>query len=627
MRINTLLTISLFILFSECVAQNMMFHDRSNNSMIIPGELPTTYNDLFAGSGTCLICHNEQVNSQGESISIISDWRSTIMANSARDPFWRAKVSHEGLVNPGHKEELENVCTRCHAPTGNENAHFLGQDLYSIAEMENDPLALDGVQCTVCHQITNESMGNYSGTFEIGTEHIIWGPYENPFSNPMIMEVGYTPSIGNQIVDSRLCGGCHTLITNSVDNSGSPTGNQFVEQAIYHEWLNSSYSTNNESCQSCHVPRIDDPVKISSRPPWLDTRTPFGLHHFAGANTFMVKMMKDNGEDLGVSASDVHFDSTLARNTRLLRDNSLLTNLEVLNRTSDSLFLELSLENMAGHKFPSGYPSRRVTVELIVMENNNTIFHSGEFDEYGGLTFEDATFEPHYSVINSEDQVQIYELVMGDINYDVTTVLERANFTLKDNRIPPAGFTTTHFAYDTVQVVGHAIDDPNFNKISGTQGTGADVLFFNIPTFGSTNQMEVTANIYYQTVNPRWLSHMFSYSSDEIDQFKNFYDNSDKSPFLVKSSEAISTYTSVNVNSLVSFQVYPNPSYGKVNVSANDIILSVDIYDVSGSKIESYSYKETEGENVVVEFPQVTGLYLLSVKTKTSQHIHKVVIK
>ena len=79
------------------------------------------------------------INNQGESISIVDDWRSSMKANSARDPFWRAKVSHEGLVNPAHAQVLEDVCTKCHVPIGHFNAHHNGQPLYSIAEMiKND---------------------------------------------------------------------------------------------------------------------------------------------------------------------------------------------------------------------------------------------------------------------------------------------------------------------------------------------------------------------------------------------------------------------------------------------------------------------------------------------------------
>ena len=624
MRYTIITTIIILILVNNLIAsQNLSKKDYHTNKAV--GELPNTYNDLFGGSGACLLCHNEQVNLEGSSVSIISDWRSTMMANAARDPFWRAKVSHEGLVNPSHKEELENICTRCHAPTGNENAHFLGQTYYSINEMVNDPLALDGVQCTVCHQITEESMGNYSGTFEIGIDHIIWGPYEDPFANPMVFETGYTPTQGNQIMDSRLCASCHTLITNSVDNSGNPTGNQFVEQAIYHEWLNSDYSINNESCQSCHVPRIDDPVSISTRPPWLEPRSPFGMHHFTGANTFMVKMIKENGEELGVNANDAQFDSTIVRNTRMLRNKSILAELIVNNRTLDSLYLELSLTNIVGHKFPSGYPSRRVTIELIVSNNNDTIFHSGEFDIDGNLLSEDSDMEPHYNMINLEEQVQIYELVMGDINNEVTTVLERANYPLKDNRIPPLGFSSNHFAYDTVSIAGMANDDPNFNYSNGIEGSGSDVLFFNIPTTNITDNLDISVNIYYQTVNPKWLSHMFTYSSEEIDLFKSYFDGADKSPFLVKAIETTSSYTDIKNNINKSFKVYPNPATDRIIIKSDERIESVEIFGLGGNKlIIDIDFKDSQA---VVNTSNLHGIYIISFKTKSSKRIQKVVIK
>lgn len=64
------------------------------------GELPAGYNDLFAGSGECVLCHENLVNLAGESVSITDDWRSSMMANASKDPFWRAKVSHESLANP-----------------------------------------------------------------------------------------------------------------------------------------------------------------------------------------------------------------------------------------------------------------------------------------------------------------------------------------------------------------------------------------------------------------------------------------------------------------------------------------------------------------------------------------------
>ncbi|HFB61381.1 MAG TPA: hypothetical protein ENJ69_00175, partial [Bacteroidetes bacterium] len=443
----------------------------------IQGELPTETNSLFAGSGVCAQCHAQQVDAGGKSISIVNDWRSTMMANAARDPFWRAKVSHEGLVNPDHKAELENVCTRCHAPTGNENAHYNGQELYSVAEMVQDPLALDGVQCTVCHQIPANSLGIFSGTFLIGTSKTIWGPYPDPVANPMINNSGYTPVYSQHIEDSRICASCHTLLTNSVDNEGAPTGNQFVEQSIYQEWENSDYPAQNQNCQDCHMPATNDPVVISSRPSNLAPRSPFNKHHFQGANVFMGKILKAHAAELGLNATEVQFDSTLARNMRSLQQKALDLELSIVKRSSDTLFVDVRLHNKSGHKLPGGYPSRRMFVELTVSNNNNQIlFQSGAFDSTGRILQEDSTFEPHHNLIDSAGQVQIYELVMGDVNHRVTTVLERANYALKDNRIPPDGFKTAHFAYDTVPIVGKAAADTDFNKEAGNEGSGADVV-------------------------------------------------------------------------------------------------------------------------------------------------------
>ena len=554
------------------------------------GALPSGYNDLFAGSGECLQCHNSHVNLQGESISIISDWRSTMKANAARDPLWQAKVSHEGLVNPQHKEVLEDVCTRCHAPVGNHNAHHNGQALYSADEMRADALAMDGVQCTVCHQITESSFGNFSGQVEIGTEKKIWGPYENPFANPMINNTGYTPTYSNHINSSKLCGSCHTLITNTVDLNGNLTGGQFVEQAIYQEWENSTHSASGTTCQSCHVPRIDDPVKISTMPPWLDPRTPFGMHQFAGANVFMSRLLKDFGGAIGVTATAVQFDSTIARSTHKLQNETLNLLLTEENRTEDTIFVSLLLQNKAGHKFPAGYPSRRAFVELTAInEVGDTLFHSGKTDENFNLLAEDEDYENHFAMINSEDQVQIYEMVMGNVNGDVTTVLERAATQLKDNRIPPAGFSTSHFAYDTVQIVGAATSDEDFNYEAGIEGTGADKLKFHIPANGFGGAVSVIAKVYYQTINDKWLEQMFGYSSTEIDAFKSYYDNADKTPVLVGSKNLTSTALSFDEKFDSGISIFPNPAKEVLNINfGNQKVKHVSIFDLRGALKAEY---------------------------------------
>jgi hypothetical protein len=366
---SVFLMISLFFITSVTYSYEKRDNCRRRSIDKAKNALPTGYNNIFAGAGVCIQCHNSQVNDQGEAVHIVDDWRSSMMASSAKDPFWQAKVSHETIVDTAHAEILENVCTTCHAPLGNFNAHHTGQPYFSLDEMKADTLAMDGVSCTMCHQIRESSLGNYSGTIQVDTINTIWGPFQNPFSNPMISNTGYSPEYGQQVFDSRLCAGCHTLITNPVDLNGVPTGTEFIEQAVYQEWQNSVYISNNTSCQSCHIPEINDAVQISSVPPWLQGQSPFGMHHLAGANAFMLQLMKDSINTLGITATEAQLDTTISRVTKMLQEKSIVVNLTQKSRTPDTLYVDLEIENIAGHKFPTAFPSRRAFIELFVKDD------------------------------------------------------------------------------------------------------------------------------------------------------------------------------------------------------------------------------------------------------------------
>lgn len=618
----TLLFVSLII-----VSQNFHKEWTPHFSTLLT-DPPDLYNDYFAGAGSCMMCHNSMTDEQGNSIAIVNDWRSTIMANAAKDPFWQAKVSHEVLVNPHLQAEIETVCTRCHAPMGNINAMYNGQEHYSLAEMQNDPIALDGVSCTACHQITPESMGNYSGTFIINTNKTIYGPYTNPFGNPMINNTTYSPTYSEHIKDSKLCGSCHTLITNPLDLDGVPTGGEFVEQAPLQEWQNSTYHETGTSCFTCHVPEIQDVVTISTMPPNLTGRTPFGKHHFAGGNVFMLRMFKTNIDELGITANETQFDSTINRTIKNLQLNTLDLSLVETERTDDTLFIELNLKNKAGHKLPTAYPSRRVFVELFtISENDDTIFHSGKFDGNFSLINEDFPFEQHHQIINNENQVQIYEMVMGDVNGNYTTVLERSAIHLKDNRIPPVGFTKSHFSYDTIQIVGEALSDDNFNYNAGVEGSGEDKVFFHIPINGNQQQLEVRVNVYYQTVNDKWLTEMFTYSSEEIDRFKSMYENADKSPVLLKSASIVSNFLNQGEYELSDIVIFPNPSEGTVTIYDISQFENLSVFSANGKLIHKEQIQSNNLFNMRLFISDKKGLYFVVLQKGKQSMVKKIIVR
>jgi len=64
--------------------------------------LTTFVTDDFSGSGICASCHSGLTDEMGNDVSNNAHWRSTMMANAAKDPLWQAKISSE--VDRGFKK-------------------------------------------------------------------------------------------------------------------------------------------------------------------------------------------------------------------------------------------------------------------------------------------------------------------------------------------------------------------------------------------------------------------------------------------------------------------------------------------------------------------------------------------
>lgn len=604
--------------------------------------LATGQNTYFMASGNCAGCHGHDpsgyasVTAEGQDVNVVDDWRSSIMANAARDPFWRAKVSHEVLVNPAHQAALENKCTACHAPMGNFENHYTGQGLYSIAQLEQDTIAIDGVSCVPCHIQREDSIELFfSGNLHFDTlNRPLFGPYADVdiFGAPMESFVGYAPKYGAQILDAGLCAGCHTLITETADPDGNPSGDEFTEQATYHEWLNSEFNNREHpetgiTCQGCHVPLLDDDIGVvlSANYIFLQPKTPFGQHHFAGANLFMLNMLKENGDTLNVTATDAQFDSTIERTNRMLRQHTLLLETSVASRTADTAFVDVKLTNLAGHKFPSGYPSRRAWVELTVTDDiGDTLYHNGGFNDGGEIEGIDPIWEPHHDIITTANMVQIYEMVMGDVNGDFTTVLERAKEPLKDNRLAPSGFSSTHITWDTTRIVGAAFTDPDFNHVNGVEGSGTDVVHYHVPVNGETGGLHIRANVWYQTAPPRFVADMFTHTSPEIDLFQNLYNNQGNAPFLVRSNAIVDFSSGIDDLRELGVHIFPNPVRdGILTISGMDArVLGLEVYDVGGRKVaERLGYNRGSWQ---LRLPG-SGTYVVVIRTTERSFVERVV--
>ncbi len=507
----------------------------------VGGTALTTFSTAdFAGSGQCVMCHEGLVDASGGDVSITTHWRSTLMANAARDPAWQAKVASEVARNPALADLIEKKCAACHVPMAEAQAEIdglpAGLSDGGLLDPANPlhPAAQDGVSCTLCHQIQPTDLGkeaSFSGGYVIDTrteppDRVVFGPYEDPFGRPMQMHTGYVPAFGEHVSSAALCATCHNLYTPFVDAAGQVQGD-FPEQTPYTEWQQSAFGMGNVTCQACHMPAAGSGVVISTMPGRLVPREPFSQHYFVGGNAFMVGMLRDHAAELGVTADAVHFDATAARiDTQLGRAAAL--SLREAVRDGDTLTVGLQVSAGTGHKFPTSFPSRRAWLHVTVSDGaGNVVFESGQPRADGSIAGNDAdaapgAFEPHYDVVTAADQVQIYEPIMGDTDGQVTYTLLRASRYLKDNRLLPAGTDKAALPPD-VGVYGAAADDSNFIG-------GGDLVTYRVSLAGATGPFTVAAELLYQPLSYRFVQDMLADSATEVARFGGYYASADKAP-------------------------------------------------------------------------------------------------
>jgi cytochrome c peroxidase len=104
-------TLSLFALFTAAYAVFASLHIHSVSAASHSGGP-----DQFHTADRCVACHNGLKTSSGEDISIGLQWRATVMANSARDPYWQGSVRRETIDHPEASAEIQNECSTCHMP-------------------------------------------------------------------------------------------------------------------------------------------------------------------------------------------------------------------------------------------------------------------------------------------------------------------------------------------------------------------------------------------------------------------------------------------------------------------------------------------------------------------------------
>jgi hypothetical protein len=267
------------------------------------------------------------------------------------------------------------------------------------------------------------------------------------------------------------------------------------------------------------MPVTDQEIPISSV--MGIPREHFSRHVFRGGNFLIPRILNQYRNELGVNALPQSLLATAGRSANHLETNAAVMDIDSIKKSDGFLQVNIRIRNLAGHKLPTAYPSRRVWLHVKVTDSSGgIIFESGKLNPDGSIAgnendIDQNRYEPHYQRIVKQDQVQIYESIMADENGRVTTTLLSGIRYIKDNRILPEGFDKETAPRDC-GVYGKASEDNDF------QGSG-DCVSYQITLPDSSDPAVLQVDLVYQPIGFRWAHNLADNPSVEASRFISYY--------------------------------------------------------------------------------------------------------
>jgi len=256
------------------------------------GGVGSTAPELFASPASrCGQCHG----------AFEAQWRASAHARSESAPAYVAMRSHADAA----------ACDGCHAPLD----RMLAPD---------DPAQHDGVNCDVCHTMSDVTPRKSGGGFVLHVDDMTkYGPLCDAKNN-YFHKVSCSPLHAR----SEMCAACHLMYTRT-PSQDLPV---FTE---YEEWQASRYGAIDQTCQDCHMPEQASAVAVGAK-----RRGGVARHDFG--------------------ASDPHFRA------------GALTVRASLDDHDGALVVHATLRNDgAGHSVPTGLPERRVVLRVTTFDDAN----------------------------------------------------------------------------------------------------------------------------------------------------------------------------------------------------------------------------------------------------------------
>ncbi len=446
------------------------------NGFHLPGSQPDPEGYSFQSTELCYYCHGSSEYAYNPDTGegpdpyfnakqdIHFNWAGNMMAQSARDPVFRAALTIAEQDAPG----VGQFCWRCHSPS----AWLEGRSVPYTGENFVDE-DLQGIQCDHCHRMVDPMSdegralsdqpvpGIGNGMYVISDDPAKRGPRPESYANHSWQYSEFHKS-------SSFCGVCHDVSNPLLaqDTTTQPPHEYFPIDRIYSEWKLSDYATQGITCQSCHMPRIEGRAVNFDFPPVYPD---LAQHSFAGGNYWVPQILP-----MFWDYTERELDALIAgrNNTiEMLRKSAKLSVVQVPKRGSPIVF---RVTNRTGHKFPSGDPeSRRAWLHVEYFNASGQ-----KIGEAGAYDFDTANLD--------SSSTKVYQVKLAE-GTTPTFHMILANTVQFDNRIPPRGFRNARFRQFNIAPVNYTYrdgqfwDDTTYTPPPGTAKIRA-TLYFQVMT-------------------------------------------------------------------------------------------------------------------------------------------------
>lgn len=239
-------------------------------------------------------------------------------------------------------------------------------------------------------------------------------------------------------------------------------------------------------------------------------------HVFAGGNSWVPQILQDQRWRLRAPDNE-----TGALNQTTLEAQSMLARAASLNLNLEDDVLTVRVTNETGHKLPTGYPEgRRLWLNVRAYDSNEAlIYESGAYNESTGLLTKDADIKVYE--VEQGLTPELAELVGMEAGPTFHFALN--NTTIKDNRIPPRGYTVAAF------------DRPGLRPVGVTYADGQywDDTQYNLPP--ETERVVVT--LYYQLSSSDYIDFLREQGGADGETLGQMWDDNKSPPELVARAE------------------------------------------------------------------------------------------